>query len=332
MSDIDESLEQLLGKATPRPVPSDAHTAEAREAVRAEWKGATERRRSRRRILHFAVAASVLVAVFSLFNTLRIPAVDLVQVASIQKSFGSIFFVSEQSVVTPADSQQTIHLGETISTGDGAGIALAWLNGGSLRLDENTTVEFSDENKIWLHEGRVYFDSMPSALIAGAQSAEPGTLVIESAVGRVTHVGTQFVTAIDDEVLLVSVREGRVEVAGHYYQRTAQRGEQVRFSGRQQPLTLSIDEYGDAWNWVAERSPAVEVDGRSLDEFLRWVGRELGREIEYSDDAKKIALDPDVKLIGRVNDEPAEALRMRMLTVGLVADFDKGVIHVQSSN
>ena len=331
MSDIDKSLEQLLSKATPRPVPSEAHTAEAREALRAEWKGVTGRHRSRRRILHYAVAASVLVVVFSLFNTLRMPAVDLVQVASIQKSFGSIFFVSEQSVVTPADNQQTVHFGETISTGDDAGIALAWLNGGSMRLDENTTVEFKDESTVWLHEGQIYFDSMPSSLIADAKIADPGTFVIETEYGRVTHVGTQFVTRVDDKdkTLQVSVREGLVNVDGQYYQHTARRGEQIRLIGRQQPVVLSFDEYGAAWNWVAERSPAVEVDGRTVDEFLGWVGRELGREIKYSEDAEKVAAE---KLIGRVNDEPAEALRMRMLTVGLVADFEEGVIHVRNSN
>jgi hypothetical protein len=329
MSDIDKSLEQLLSKAKPRPVPDEAQTVAAREALRAEWKGVTGRHRSRRRILHFAVAASVLVAVFSLFNTLRIPAADLVQVASIQKSFGSIYFVSEQSDVTAAVDHQSVHIGETISTGHGAGITLARLSGGSLRLDEDTTVEFRDDNTIYLHEGQVYFDSTPSTLIAGVETADPGTFAIETAYGRVTHVGTQFVTAVDDEMLKVSVREGRVDVHGRYYQRTAERGQQLRFEGSLQPLTLSIDEFGDAWNWVAERSPAVEVDGRSVDEFLRWVGRELGREIKYSDEARILA---DEKLIGSVKEAPAVALEMRMLTAGLVADVEEGVIHVRNSN
>lgn len=333
MSDIDNSLEQLLSKATPRPVPDEAHTAAAREALRAEWKSVTGRHRSRRRLLHFAVAASVLVAVFSLFNTLRVPAVDLVQVAAIQKSFGSIYFVSDQSIVTPHDSQQNIHLGETISTGDDAGIALAWLGGGSLRLDENTTIEFRDASSVYLREGQVYFDSTPSNLIAGAHNADPGSFVIATAYGRVTHIGTQFVTGVDDKMLKVSVREGRVDVEGRYYQRTAERGQQLQFAGRQQPQTLSFDEYGDAWNWVAERSPVVDVDGRTLPEFLNWVSRELGREVVYSDEARKIAMDPETnKLVGSVLDEPTEALRMRMLTAGLHAQFDEGVINVRISN
>ena len=38
MSNVDESLEQLLSKASPRPVPDDVATAVAREAVRTEWQ------------------------------------------------------------------------------------------------------------------------------------------------------------------------------------------------------------------------------------------------------------------------------------------------------
>tara|TARA_R110000782_G_scaffold87299_3_gene169144 strand:- start:1023 stop:2012 length:990 start_codon:yes stop_codon:yes gene_type:complete len=329
MSDTDKSLEQLLGKATRRPVPDEAHVTEAREALRAEWKRVTGRQQSRRRILHYAVAATVLVTVFSLFNSLRQPIPDRVQVASIQKSFGSIYFVSDQSVMTPADSEQSIHLGETISTGRDAGIALAWLSGGSLRLDENTTVEFRDDRTIFLRSGQVYFDSIPSSLIVDARAAEPGSLAIETDYGRVTHVGTQFIVGVDDRTLQVSVREGQVDVAGRYYQRVAERGQQLRFAGRQQPALLSIDEYGEAWNWVAERSPAVEVDGRTVDEFLGWVGRELGREIEYSDDAKSLTGE---RLLGSVDDDPMEALRMHMLTTGLVAEFGEGVIHVRTSN
>lgn len=329
MSDIDKSLEQLLGKATRRPVPDEAHVAEAREALRAEWKRVAGRQQSRRRILHFAVAATLLVTVFSVFNSLRQPVANQVLVASIQKSFGSIYFVGDQSIMTPADSQQTIQLGETISTGTDAGIALAWLSGGSLRLDENTTVEFRDHKTVYLHQGQVYFDSIPSSLIAGARVAEPGSLAVETDYGRVTHVGTQFIVGVDDSVLQVSVREGRVDVAGRYYQRVAERGQQLQFAGRQQPALFSIDAYGEAWNWVAERSPAIEVDGRTVDEFLGWVGRELGRKIEYSDDARSLI---DERLLGSVNDDPAEALRMHMLTTGLVAEFGEGVIHVRTSN
>jgi len=165
MSDIDESLEQLLGKASPRPVPDSADVATAREAVRREWHAVSGGNRSRKRMLALAVAATVLISAFSLFNVLRMPDVDIVPVASIQKSFGSIYLLGDQSELTRVDDLSTIHTGQIIVTGDDAGIALAWGNGGSVRLDSNTVVEFRNGSTVFLRSGQIYFDSMPVGLV-----------------------------------------------------------------------------------------------------------------------------------------------------------------------
>lgn len=63
MSDFDESLEQLLSKASPRPLPDQAAAAVVRETVRAEWRAVTGKHRSRKRIVNFALAATVLIGV-----------------------------------------------------------------------------------------------------------------------------------------------------------------------------------------------------------------------------------------------------------------------------
>ena len=125
MSDIEQSLEQLLSKASPRPVPDPADAAAARQAVRTEWQAVSGKHQSRKRMFRFAVAATVLIGVFSLFNGFRVPDIDVVRVASIQKSFGSIYVLGEQSRLTLADDLAVIHAGQTIVTGDDGGIALA---------------------------------------------------------------------------------------------------------------------------------------------------------------------------------------------------------------
>ncbi len=87
----EEALEQLLSHASPRPMPSESDEAAVREAVCGEWQAMSGRRRSRRRIGVFAIAATVLIAVSSMFSLYRQPSVDGVQVATIEKSFGSIY-------------------------------------------------------------------------------------------------------------------------------------------------------------------------------------------------------------------------------------------------
>lgn len=331
MSDFDESLEQLLSKASPRPLPDQAAAAVVRETVRAEWRAVTGKHRSRKRIVNFALAATVLIGVFSIFNSFRSVDLELTRVASIQKSFGSIYVLGEQAELTRADDLAAIHVGQTIVTGDDAGMALAWGNGGSVRLDKNTEVEFRNGASVYLQSGRIYYDSIPSDLFAGIDAGDIDSFKIETDFGVVSHVGTQFMTEIGSDELRVSVREGKVDVAGRYYPHSASRGEQVLFAGRQRPVVFSIPEYGDAWEWIVRTSPPVDVDGQSVHAFLDWVSRELGMGVSYRDDAVETIANRAI-LEGHIDTGPAEALRIRMLTAALNYRITEGVIYVSDSN
>jgi hypothetical protein len=327
MSDIDESLEQLLGKATPRPVPDPAVTAAARESVRAEWQTVSGRYRTRKRAIRFAVAATVVLGFFALFNTFRSNEVEAVQVASMQKSFGSIYVLGEQSQMTLASDLRAVHAGQTIVTGDDAGIALLWGRGGAVRLDRKTELEFRDDSSVFLRRGQIYFDSMPSDLTADVTGGGRDSFEVETPLGAVSHVGTQFMTAVTSSTLTVSVREGTVEVSRDDERFVAERGKQVSFTAGAAVLVLDIPEYGAAWDWIVATSPAISLDGKSADDFLQWAGRELGREIVYASDAVEQA-SKTARLHGEINRPPAEALGMRMATTGIAWRIEGGTIYV----
>lgn len=331
MSDIDESLEQLLSRASPRPMPDPVATTAAREAIRAEWRAASGAHRTRRRFVRFAVAATVVISVFVLFNNFRPAVSEPVRVASIQKSFGPIFVLGEQSELTQADNLASIHLGQTIVTGADAGIALAWGGGGSVRLGAATEVEFESSTSVYLHSGRLYFDSTPSVLIAGVDAGAISEFRVATDFGVVKHVGTQYMAEVDSGELRVSVREGQVDVQGRYYPRSAGQGEQLLFTGRQRPVVFSFPEYGDAWGWVSETSPAVLVDGQPVHVFLDWVSRELGMRVEYRDEATEL-IAREAILEGRVDTSPEQALRLRMLTAALDWHMTEGIIYVGKSH
>jgi hypothetical protein len=327
MSDNEQSLEQLLREASPRPVPGAADTDAVRDAVRLEWQAVSGKHQSRRRLLHMAMAATLLLGVFSILNTLRVADVDVVSVASIEKRFGAIYVLGEESQMTRVDDLQNIQSGQTIITGDDAGVALAWGRGGSVRLDKNSRVEFRDGDTVYLQEGQLYFDSTPSVLAADASAGEVASFKVETDYGLVSHVGTQFITAVDAGALKVTVREGTVEVAGQYHDYRAMQGEQVSFVGSQQPVVTNFPEYGAAWEWVGATSPSISVDGRSAHEFLLWASRELGREIVYGDAAVEEELRSAI-LRGDINTAPADALAMRMATAGIAWRVEEGTIYV----
>ncbi|MGI9233900.1 MAG: FecR domain-containing protein [Woeseiaceae bacterium] len=323
----DEDLEQLLSRASPRPMPSESDEVAVRDAVRAEWQVVSGRQRSRRRIAGFAIAATVLVAVFSIFSVFRPPVADVVQVATIQKEFGSIYLLAETSELRETEELSRVLAGQTIVTGGEAGMALAWGAGGSLRMDANSRVRFVDTSSIRLESGRVYFDSRPSPLMAGISSGGAPDLLIVSEHGEVTHVGTQFMTQVDDRELTVSVREGQVIVDGQYQKYLASSGEQVTMAGRGQPIVLSISATAAAWDWVSRTSPVTDVEGKSLHEFLLWVCRETGLEYRYEGGAEETARH-EAFLHGKVDAEPLEALKSRLATAALTSRIAEGVIIV----
>jgi hypothetical protein len=325
----DDVVERLLKHAVPRPTPSPSDEAAVRQAVRAEWQIVSGRRQSRRRVLTYAIAATVLVAVYSVFSVFRMPVVDAVQVASIEKSFGLIYLLDDKSELRETRELSNVLSGQTIVTGNQAGIALAWGNGGSVRLDENTRVEFVDDEIVYLKSGRIYFDSNPSALTTGIAAGDTSGFAIQTDHGKVAHVGTQFMIGVNAATLTVSVREGQVAVDGEYHRHVASPGEQVTLSGRQRPSVLSISRSGESWDWVSLTSPAADVDGKTLHEFLLWACREMGLDLRFEGRAEQVARGAILR--GRIDTEPAEALRQRLATAALEWRIDEGVIYVSDN-
>ena len=81
-----------------------------------------------------------------------------------------------------------------------------------------------------------------------------------------------------------------------------------------------------AWAWVNRTTPSADVDGKSLHEFLTWVSREMGLELEFEGQAEGIARVAILK--GRIDAEPGDALRQRLATAALNWRIDEGVIYI----
>jgi len=340
MNDFDQStgvpsedaLEQLLKRAVPRPTPSESDEAAVRQAVRAEWQRVSSTRQSHRRVLSYALAATVLIGVFAAFSVFRPSPIEAVQVATIEKSFGSMYLLGDQSELRETDDLSSVLLGQTVVTGAQAGIALAWGNGGSLRVDEHTRLEFATDNSVYLKSGRVYFDSEPSAMIAGTRTIGSTDFVVVTEYGEIAHIGTQFMTRVDSGKLTVSVREGQVDVDGSYHSHVATSGQQVTFAGRQQPTVLSLSAHANDWNWVSRTSPPADVDGKSIFEFLQWVHRETGLETRFEGQAEQAARN-DLLKGATIDAEPLDALTRWMATTALEYEVNEneGVIYVRDN-
>ena len=325
-----DAIEALLEQASPRLVPPGEDEHMIRDVVLIEWQAVTGRRRSRMRFMQFAVAASVLLGVAVSFNLLQDNSIAPMQVATIGKSHGAIYVLGEQSQLRKVTDQSVIMAGQTIKTDPESGIGLQWGNGGSLRIAENTLVEFVSSGAIYLRYGRVYFDSTPAELVASISGgSEEVKLSIQTDHGTVTHAGTQYMTYTASNELTVSVREGQVSIDGNYHDTNVLEGQHLSIAGSARPIVTNFERYGPAWSWLEETSPIFDTDGRSVDAFLNWVSRETGLKVEYPDEATKQAA-MDVVLKGRVNMIPREALQFWLQGQDLSWYVDGGTIKVNA--
>lgn len=316
----EKSFEDLLRHATPRPNPSADETAAVRSAVRNEWEQVAGKRRMRRRVYTFAAVASVVLAFSAVINFQGVFAPPPVQVAGIDKSIGSIYVLGEESRLQATGDLSSIAAGQTIVTGDGSALGLTWNGGGSLRLAEDTRVLFKSVGVIELLSGQVYFDSLGGA----------SKLAIETRFGGVQHIGTQFMTSIDSEMLRVSVRDGRVEIDGLHFVEIAETRQQVTLRGSARAEVLDIAPYGNEWEWIEATAPVVSFDGETLYRFLEWVALETGFVIAYATPELEANAKEEWVLHTEIPGTPRELLGKRLITFDLDYElqFEEGVIQI----
>lgn len=307
-----DAVESLLEKAEPRAVPPPKMEQDVRAAVQSEWAAVSGRRRRWRTGRNVAVAATVLLAVVFAFTGLQQTSMPLIAVASLNQSTGTIRLHSNESG-TIAEDTSTLFAGQTLQTGNDSAAGLAWSGGGSLRIDEQTRIELTSGDEIFLHKGRVYFDSFGTSDYA--------KFAVRTEHGLVTHVGTQYMTEANDSGIVVSVREGAVTVTGGARDQTVHDGQRVTLSGNSQPAITNTSGVGADWAWVEAVSPDISVDGMLAYDFIQWVGRETGYTIELATaSAEQVVRTTELK--GAVNADPRNELRLRMMTMDLEAKFN----------
>jgi FecR protein len=329
-SDIrtDEALEALFAKAKARPLPRAASEERIREQVKAAWQQSVRQRKQRFRSF-MALAASVAVAtiVGTLLYQPELPVAGA-PVATVDKRFGELHIVDASGVPYYASSEKfSLSPGQTISTKGGAGLAMTWSNGGSLRVDEFTSVTLTSANEIYLQRGRLYFDSNADRKDSFAE--DTGVLAIRTDRGLVTPLGTRYVTQLMNDKLMVMVRDGQVSVANANFSAMAQKGERLLVTANDAPSVAPVASYGKEWGWIEKTTPAWDTEGKSIYEFLNWVGRESGRSIRFdSEHAEQIARTASIKGYGQVDLEPSLALQVVLMATDLEWNLDEGVVVV----
>jgi ferric-dicitrate binding protein FerR (iron transport regulator) len=320
----DTDLAALLAAAGPRTLPSPQAMASVRAAVEAEWRATLAARQRRHRFTSWAAAAGVAAAALAVWIAQPLRAPDGVVVASLTRVVGDVQQNSGDGRWIPLDAAGSLETGTQLRTGTGGQAALRLDDGVELRLDSRTLVVFEDSQRARLERGAVYLDS----------HAEPGRapadFTLATPIGTVRHLGTQYQARIANEDLRVAIREGRVQVGTKAGDVQGAAGEQLTISdGRVERSELAA--HAADWNWLATITPPFSLEGRSVDAFLAWAGRETGRTVVYgSPDVEQQAR--AVILSGTLEGlTPDEAVAAVLSTTSLQAALDGDRIRIEAA-
>lgn len=326
--DTDSSVARLLRLAGPRDMPSSDATERARAAAAAAWERglknveAPSRRARRGRFLWLplAIAASCALVAVIVSNRPAPPADHAL------RAVAEVVTVDVPSRTRLASGEtltigMQVHEGARVDTGEGRA-ALLLGHSLSLRADRHTRFEIIARDRVRLTQGRIYVDSGSVPTVS--------RLHIETPAGEVRHLGTQFLVSVERDHTQIRVREGRVALTHPDATTTHElaAGDALDVTGERVRYSHGEPSYGEPWEWVAAAGPAFDIENRSLTEFLTWIAREHGWQIQYRDELTQHEAH-EIRLHGSVAGLDAQAMLERLaLITGVALHVDHGVLSV----
>ncbi len=270
----EDQVARLVGLGGPRPPAPDDRRDRVRRHVQQLWSETVQRDRHRRRLLMAGRLAAALVIGTGVVVWLSQRGLPTgVQAAVVERVEGSVRLQDGSLVVTG----RALPAGARVITAPDGRAALRLADGASIRLDRATDLLLVSPRFLELGAGAVYVDSR------GAPPAGGSRLEIGTPFGRVSDVGTQFEVRLAGEQLRVSVREGSAALARDDHTYPVPSGTSLRVDRSGAAETAAIAPGGGEWDWALAVAPAFEMEGRPLRDYLAWLTRETGWQVEYDD-------------------------------------------------
>jgi ferric-dicitrate binding protein FerR (iron transport regulator) len=325
----DEGISELLREVGARDLPPVDAVNDVRRAVYEEWQAIVTQRRRRDRRMVFALAAGLAAVAVAIGVSMRITPQPAAAVAEVARVDGALqIAVDEGDEWHTVDAGTTLTRGALLRTDQGTRAALDFGRGLSVRIDAGSLVEIKSADRITLDGGAVYVDADPR-LLRDPQSVTTAALVVDTGYGQIHHVGTQYEVRVVRNAIQVSIREGRIEFDNADHHDGGAAGEQLLIAQEGTILRSTVSPQDSRWQWASGIAPVFDIERQPLSQFLDWVARETGKQIEYST--------PDVRtraeqliLRGSVNNlAPEQALAAVLATTPFSQSQTASTIRIQ---
>jgi ferric-dicitrate binding protein FerR (iron transport regulator) len=287
----DEKIGQLIASAGPGPTASKEAKARTYAAVHAQWQKSLQQRSeasSGRSLLRYGaigLAATLAAAVVTLYwlhdgGPARDGGPSAMAAFSRIEGRAELLRDGEWRRLQSPDSASAVERGDSLRTGENGRLALRLDDDLSIRVNVDSELLFTDESTIELTAGTLYVDS-------GRGTSRPG-LEVETPLGAVEHLGTQYEVHVEAMSLRVRVREGAIELTGASGTTIAEAGAQLDIGADGKTSRSVIAPNDPAWSWATKLASLPPADERSVTEAIAWAARERGLTVEYaSSDAEQ---------------------------------------------
>jgi ferric-dicitrate binding protein FerR (iron transport regulator) len=224
---------------------------------------------------------------------------------------------------TVESSHEGLFVNDVFRTGAGERNRVTLANGVELRLDADTQIRFAAQSAVALERGTIFVDSGPTHL--PARSVE-----IRTALAVARDIGTRFEVRVTKGATRVRVREGMVQLSQRGAVHMAARGVEL-IADASGVARHEVSPVGEDWNWITAAAAPFDVEGKTLPEFLDWVGRESGWQIRFADETLRESTSTIV-LHGSISGlSPGQALDTILPTCGLAHRVDRDVVTIRTA-
>jgi ferric-dicitrate binding protein FerR (iron transport regulator) len=291
--------------------------------VHEAWLQTLQRER-RQRAIWLSAAAAVIFAILAGWQfSSRVGSPTPIIAATLVRTSGHLAIEGRANVKhagASTNSVSSIYVGEDIDTGDDVAL-LSLADNANIRLAAHTRLRWRATGEIVLASGKVYVDS-------GMHSVP---LLIDTAFGSVSHLGTRYQVSRNADDLKVSVRDGKIEIKTTQGLMQVQARQSIKVDSRSVVTRKDINPYGSEWDWADNLSPRFEIDNRTLAEFLEWVAHETGHTVKYSDEATRAAATQTILHIHGMTESlaPMSTLSMVLPTTDFGVSYAEDQLIVQ---
>lgn len=287
-----DNIENLIDQVGPRIKPDAKIRDEVFKEIHDLWLHTHKRSFVRTHAVKIAASFIIFASIFTFtfINKGEQPNYNIAMSIKIQ---GQIQISSDNENWKKLNIHKTINPGDYIKTQTNNRLYVSLNNGNSFRLNENSTLKINTSDNFSLLNGEIYIDS----------DNQKGNhkLTIETQLATIDHIGTQYSILYNEDYLNVSVREGLVlvdSIGSEKHQ--IEKGKQFIQSSSGDISFNSINTFDDKWLWTQKITKSLEIQDKSMFEYLGWISSETGYPIKWDSFNVKTKA-KDVILSGSIN-------------------------------